>query len=359
MNDNELYTADDLLAGFDPVDPTSFVRTWDFRQYTAFTADGGPVPKSLDVRLRQSEHDARIGDALRRYLQSEKPRLVGVMGGHSLDRGSPAYLAIANLARELTRARYVVVTGGGPGAMEAAHVGAAFAESGDVDYQLALTELERSPKLPNLNGLVNPDGTIAPGKEAVVRDAHAWLLAAVRAKALSGQSAGRSLAIPTWLYGAEPTIPFATAYAKYYQNSIREETLVTEARAGVIFARGGGGTMREIFQDVERNYYVRAAADFIPMIFVDPEGYWQRDAQFDSKGVVTVPGIKVDEVLIKSFTFALDRAYRQDCLAKVCFTTDVDTIKRLLAGHAPEAANNLDVMLAIGAGAFLSRRQRP
>jgi hypothetical protein len=54
-------------------------------------------------------------------------------------------------------------------------------------------------------------------------------------------------------------MPFATHYAKYYQNSIREEALVNNSRAGIIYGRGGGGTMREVFQDVERNYYATAA----------------------------------------------------------------------------------------------------
>jgi hypothetical protein len=62
--------------------------------------------------------------------------------------------------------------------------------------------------------------------------------------------AGESLAIPTWEYGNEPVMPFATAYAAYLQNSIREASLVRECFAGIVYARGGGGTIREIFQDV-------------------------------------------------------------------------------------------------------------
>ena len=49
-----------------------------------------------------------------------------------------------------------------------------------------------------------------------------------------------SLAIPTWLYGAEPTMPFATHYGKYFQNSIREEALISNSRAGIIYGQGAG-----------------------------------------------------------------------------------------------------------------------
>ncbi|WP_328792757.1 MULTISPECIES: hypothetical protein [unclassified Streptomyces] len=61
-------------------------------------------------------------------------------------------------------------------------------------------------------------------------------------------------------------------YAKYFQNSIREEALVAKARTGIIYARGGGGTLREIFQDVEENYYEEETSKFTPMIFFDPVG---------------------------------------------------------------------------------------
>ena len=54
-------------------------------------------------------------------------KLVGVMGGHSLLRTDPMYRDIVHIGRELSREGFLMVTGGGPGAMEAAHVGAHFA----------------------------------------------------------------------------------------------------------------------------------------------------------------------------------------------------------------------------------------
>jgi len=103
-----------------------------------------------------------------------------------------------------------------------------------------------------------------------------WTSAALSARGEVDAEPGISLAVPTWLYGSEPTTTFATVYAKYFQNSIREETLVTQGRSGVLYAQGGGGTSPEIFQDVEIHYYVNKAEAFTPMIFVDPDGYWQK-----------------------------------------------------------------------------------
>jgi hypothetical protein len=40
----DLYTADQLLQGFDPKDPMSYLETWDFKTFRQFVADGGAAP---------------------------------------------------------------------------------------------------------------------------------------------------------------------------------------------------------------------------------------------------------------------------------------------------------------------------
>ena len=341
-----LYTAEYLLKGFDPESPMSFLKTWDFKTYQQYVADGGAAPRSLRVRLEQAGHDSYISNALRRYLESHK-RIAGIMGGHSLLRTDSAYVAVARLAQTLTNKGFLVVTGGGPGAMEASHLGAAFANSNDNDFQAALKELTQEPKLPKLDGILDQHGKLVPGREEDVKKAHRWLCAALKAKALAPKPLGTSLAIPTWLYGEEPTTPLATSYAKYFQNSIREEALVTDARAGVIYAQGGGGTLREVFEDLEQNYYAKDAAQFTPMIFFDPDQYWERDAEFDQSGRVKTPGIKLNETVPKIIRFA--RAGRGDavpCLEKVRFTTDLTEIMRVLDSHSPVAEAQMNAMLA-------------
>ena len=45
-----------------------------------------------------------------------------------------------------------------------------------------------------------------------------------------------NLSIPTWLYGHEWTSPFSTHIAKLFANSVREDTLLTIAYGGIIYA---------------------------------------------------------------------------------------------------------------------------
>ena len=92
-----------------------------------------------------------------------------------------------------------------------------------------------------------------------------------------GAGIGPSLGVPTWLYGHEPTTPFATHSAKYFQNSIREDGLVTMGVQGIIYAEGSAGTIQEIFQDAAQNYY----DTFSPMVFLSGaaapgEHYWEK-----------------------------------------------------------------------------------
>jgi len=65
-----------------------------------------------------------------------------------------------------------------------------------------------------------------------------------------------SLGIPTWLYGHEPSTPFATHIAKFFENSIREDNILTLSFAGTVYAPGSAGTLQEIFQEAVQNHYL-------------------------------------------------------------------------------------------------------
>ena len=178
-------------------------------------------------------------------------RLVGMMGGHTLRRGSAGYAAAAHLARALAGDGLSVCTGGGPGAMEAANLGA----------YLAGSEVEALDKAIDLLGS-------APGFRPSVTE---WARAAfeVLARWPDGTT---SLGIPTWHYGHEPPNVFATHIAKYFKNAIREDVLLHVCTAGTVFLPGAGGTVQEMFQDACENYYADPAR-VAPMVLVGRE-YW-------------------------------------------------------------------------------------
>jgi predicted Rossmann-fold nucleotide-binding protein len=193
-----------------------------------------------------------------------------------MKRSDSAYADIAHIAHELSGTGFLLSSGGGPGAMEATHLGALFSKRPVSDLDAAITTLKTVDSLPpNVGDLVKPDGSI---DSAIARMLHGWLAPAVKIRNdLSAVDRAISLGIPTWLYGYEPTTPFATHSGKYFQNSIREDGLVTLGVSGIIYAEGSAGTVQEIFQDAAKNYY----GTFYPMIFLsshaaDGAHYWEK-----------------------------------------------------------------------------------
>ena len=108
--------------------------------------------------------------------------MVGVMGGHAAPRGSAVFAEAALLGRLLARSGQVVATGGGPGAMEAANLGAYLSGApGGRSSSSALVELAAVPGVPALGLGVGPRGRRrrrAPsGRHAVAGDSHLVLRA--------------------------------------------------------------------------------------------------------------------------------------------------------------------------------------
>ena len=81
-----------------------------------------------------------------------------------------------------------------------------------------------------------------------------------------------SLGIPTWHYGHEPSTPFATHIAKFFENSLREDNILTLAFGGIIYAPGSAGTLQEIFQEAVQDHYL-SYGFASPMIFLGTE-FW-------------------------------------------------------------------------------------
>jgi predicted Rossmann-fold nucleotide-binding protein len=209
---------------------------------------------SLTAELGTTLHDHAITEALDDATTDlDRRAVVGIMGGHAVLRTDQTYRAAAELGASLTVAGRTVLTGGGPGAMEAANLGAYLScWPGSLDDALMIL-------------------VVAPSYRASM---DAWAQSAFRVRARWPiESAGRSLSIPTWFYGHEPTNVFATEVAKYFSNALRENTLLHRCGGGVVYLPGQAGTVQEIFQAVTENFYAADASLVTPLILVGRE-YW-------------------------------------------------------------------------------------
>lgn len=249
----DLYDVAELYAGYEPGDHQSYEITPDARSYRQHKS----TVASLHVvgTLAERIHDHAVDNALHQHLARVGPEsVVAIMGGHGLARTDDAYIQVAQLGRALTDAGFYVATGGGPGAMEAANLGAWMAPHPPEALDQALSVLASASAF-------EPVGE--------------WLDTAFEVRARWPQAEpglGSSLGVPTWHYGHEPPNVFATEIAKYFANSIREDGLLAIALAGVVFAPGSAGTIQEVFQDAAQNHY-ESFGKVSPMVFLDIE-YW-------------------------------------------------------------------------------------
>lgn len=251
-----LYTSEELFAGFDPVDPCTYCDTLDARIYQHWIDTGRSRPNPVEA-LGRRMHDHHITEAMGQWLGERQ--VVAIMGGHDLSRATEPYRDVVVLARTLTRRGFTIATGGGPGAMEAAHLGAALAALPNDALPAALALLAPAPTYQHVGWL--------PAAFAV-RD---QVLATAPVK-----PAHASIGIPTWHYGHEPPTPFATVIAKYFENSVREDGLVTIAERGIVFAPGSAGTVQEIFQDGAQNHYGTVDGLASPMVLMGVD-FWTRE----------------------------------------------------------------------------------
>ena len=246
-----LYGREELYAGYDYRNPSTFAQCYDTRIYNHYSAKG---KQAVDIAetLARSLHDHSISDALHDMLSGYgERRVVAIMGGHSLLRTDEIYRKVVLIGKHLAQKGYLLVTGGGPGAMEAAHLGVWLAGRHDTAVDDAIAMLSSSPSYKD--------------KE--------WLSSAFAlVDRMPRVSDCCSIGIPTWFYGHEPATPFATHIAKYFDNSIREDGLLAIAKGGVVYSPGSAGTMQEIFQDAAQNHYLTCGYAS-PMVFLGTD-YW-------------------------------------------------------------------------------------
>lgn len=261
-----IYTVDDLYAGLD-ADGSSWENTPDYAGFRWFMKGPGE-PKALDLvqmlsaRLHDSVQEREVVTLL------EGRRVVAIMGGHDFAReldpadaakGRPdVYWQCVEIAKTLSEAGFLIMSGGGPGLMEAANLG-------------ALLSGADAAKVAAVRAILTNHKFGSPEWRATGLAARELILGGAQP---SGQQ--QSLGIPTWFYGHEPPNMFASHHAKMFYNSLREDGLVTWANSGILYFEGNAGTVQEIFQDASQNYYPTPGTARTPMIFFNANGYWDR-----------------------------------------------------------------------------------
>ncbi|HUH34595.1 MAG TPA: hypothetical protein VL022_02065 [Moheibacter sp.] len=274
----ELYTWQELMGE----NLTNMAESPDFKIYQHFMKN--KYTPSMEEAMAQRIHDYSIDVALRNLIEYDdfgmtQKKIVGFMGGHATKRGSEYYVKVALAAQELAQKDYYIATGGGPGIMEAANLGAYMAKYSEedlVDAILLLSDLKYDSE-DQMDYLVSnyfeqsltvlekfPDGT-------------------------------SSLAIPTWFYGHEPSNLFACDIAKYFSNSIREDILLAICLYGIVYAPGSAGTTQEIFQEAAQNHY-GTFGFYSPMIFLGKKRYTEDTALYSVLHQLAV-GRKYKELL--------------------------------------------------------------
>ena len=175
---NSLYAAADLYGECD--EGASLAKCYDSRVYEHYLKMG---KNARDVResLARTLHDHGIHMALDAFFEEHDSRLcVGIMGGHALQRSDPMFANIVLLSKRLTEEGFFMLSGGGPGAMEATHLGA---------WMAGRTQEET----------IETVRYLAAAAESF--NDKAWLKSALDVMHRYPQQQYVSLGIPTWLYG--------------------------------------------------------------------------------------------------------------------------------------------------------------
>lgn len=249
-----LYTPEDIYDKFDANSPSSFEQCYDTIVYKHMLQQEKLTKNPKEMAAR-SMHDCQIRNYMHQFLSAyDQRQVIGIMGGHAMKRTDIAYRQTIEVSKRLTEKGYLMISGGGPGAMEATHVGAWMAGRSAQDVNDAIDILSQAPTFED----------------------EGWLQKAFETKEKFPLITDyKSLAIPTWFYGHEPPCAFATHIAKFFDNSIREDEILTVSYGGLIYMPGSAGTIQEIFQEAVQDHYL-SLGYASPMVFVGSK-FWTED----------------------------------------------------------------------------------
>lgn len=245
-----LYTADELYAG---LDLHGYPHTPDARAYAWF--EDAELRHDPYVSVLRAIHDDAMSDAL--VDVADGRRTVGVMGGHAWQRGTSSFAKAAKAGFDLAEDGALVLTGGGPGAMEAANLGAFCRDAALLDD--AVSALAAVP-------------SFEPSIDAWAREGFAVRHSLAQLGDPQDHRALRSVGIPTWFYGHEPPNVFGEQIAKFFSNALREDLLLHHSRDGLLVLPGAAGTVQEVFQMATRQYY--EVDDRVPPVVLVGIEHW-------------------------------------------------------------------------------------
>ena len=141
----QLYSAESLYKGYQLGKPVSFKECYDQQVYHHYLKAGKSATEIKET-LARTLHDHSMTNAMNDFLaQFDEKRVVGIMGGHGLLRNKEAYRQVVMVSKTLAENDCLMVSGGGPGAMEATHLGAWMAGRTEEETDDALTILKEAP----------------------------------------------------------------------------------------------------------------------------------------------------------------------------------------------------------------------